>query len=144
MFLLTDGQVSSRQEVINLIKNTCTNSNQQKGSNIKVYAFGVGDGADKILVEDAAKAGKGKSYMVNDANKAQLKSMVIDALQHASEPYLQACTVEFTFGDSGSGALAGNSQSLETYLRKQTLGNVHVNNIVRAFMVLKEEEFMSD
>ena len=72
--------MSIREQVISLIQNTCSNANQQKGSNIKVYAFGVGDGADKILVEDAAKAGKGKSYMVNDANKGKLKSMVIDAL----------------------------------------------------------------
>ena len=42
-------------------------------------------------VEKSAKAGLGKSYFVSDANKSQLKSSVIDALQQASEPYLQAC-----------------------------------------------------
>ena len=91
IFLLTDGCVDNKPYVLQLIQQNCSKEYQSGCIPPRVYAFGVGNGADKDLVERAAKLGHGKSYLVTDANKSQLKSQVIDALQNASEPYLKSC-----------------------------------------------------
>jgi len=46
VFLLTDGCVSNRQGVINLIDGYC-----QKNVDTKVFTFGISDHCDKQLVE---------------------------------------------------------------------------------------------
>lgn len=88
--MLTDGQVDNRKNVIELIRNNCSHKSE-KNSSVRVFGFGVGDGVDRDLVEKSAQYGQGKSYFVSDSNKIELKSQVIDALQHASEPYLLGC-----------------------------------------------------
>lgn len=71
MFLLTDGSVSHPEKVI-----------QQAGAcadNVRVFSFGLGDGCDKSLVENSARAGRGTSTILMD-NDPSLNGLVIKAL----------------------------------------------------------------
>lgn len=77
VFLLTDGAVSNRHNVIDLIRD---NSDPKLQNNTKVFSFGVGSGADKTLVNESAEAGGGKSYFVQDSDESKLKIQVIRAL----------------------------------------------------------------
>ena len=65
---------------------------------MRVHTFGIGDDVDRELIEESAKSGEGVSYYVSESNKVELKSKVIDALQRASEPYLQGCTFTLNTG----------------------------------------------
>ena len=60
--------------------------------------FGIGDMSDVQLLEKSAKAGKGIAYVTNDMNMYDLRYMMIDALQRASEPSLQNCSLQFSQG----------------------------------------------
>ena len=79
IFLLTDGDVSNPNQVIEKAK---TNNN------IRTYTFGIGSGCNKDMVQRTAENGRGSCSLVDD-QAADLKSLVITALQHASEPSLQ-------------------------------------------------------
>jgi hypothetical protein len=68
----------------------------EQNDNTRVFTFGIGNGCNKNLVENSAKAGKGKHYFVMEWEMDQLKAKVIDSLQTASEPALTGC--EFSFG----------------------------------------------
>ena len=57
IFLLTDGEVSSPEEVINLART----------SECRVHSFGVGRDCSKYLVKEVAKAGRGSSSFILDA-----------------------------------------------------------------------------
>ena len=58
IFVLTDGQISDRQRVIELVKK-CKN-------NVHVSTFGIGSGFDIELVKGLATAGHGDCSMVKD------------------------------------------------------------------------------
>ena len=75
MFLLTDGQVNNKNEIVNLIASKCRNDDDTK-----VFSFGIGNDCSKDLVKKSAEAGKGKSYFTSTSNRDQLKDQVIDAL----------------------------------------------------------------
>jgi len=83
--------VNNSYDTINKIRSHCNNDKN------RVFAFGVGSGADRHLVDGCANAGKGKSYFVTENNLSALKGMVIDALLEAMpEPMLTGC--DFSFG----------------------------------------------
>jgi hypothetical protein len=86
IFLLTDGQVSNREMVI---EKSLTGKD-----NIRVHTFGIGSGCDVDMVEKVAKNGRGSCSLVKD-NDTNLKGLVIAALAHASEPSLQNCNLSF-------------------------------------------------
>lgn len=79
----------------------------------------------------SAESGQGKSYFVTDSNKGQLKSQVIDALQHSAEPFLQDCKFKMISGD---GAV----------IQEHTLGNLSRNKIVQSFFFIKMEDYSHD
>ena len=83
IFLLTDGQVSNKQEIINYCQLMCQNNDDTK-----VFTFGIGNGCDKDLVEKVAIAGKGTSSIIEDNNPKDLKAKVVNALRKASDPAL--------------------------------------------------------
>jgi len=60
--------------------------------------FGIGEMSDIQLLEKSAKVGKGMAYVANDINIFDLRYMMIDALQRASEPSLQNCSLQFSQG----------------------------------------------
>jgi hypothetical protein len=76
IFLLTDGSVSAPERVIEHIEKCCGEENDDT----RVFTFGIGQGCNKRLVKESAKAGKGKHYFVMENEMDQLKSKVIDSL----------------------------------------------------------------
>jgi len=86
IFMLTDGAVGSPEDVVQFI----TKSN----FNTRFHAFGIGDGASTYLINESAKAGLGKSYMVPDGDTS-LNSKVISALKYACKPAFTSINVDW-------------------------------------------------
>jgi hypothetical protein len=84
VFLLTDGEVDSPSIVVDLIKENRGNS--------RVHSFGIGNGVDRNLIIQSAKAGNGVSEFVASGENMQVK--VIDVLKSAMMPAL--CNWEIT------------------------------------------------
>ena len=85
IFILTDGDVFDRDECFNIIRN---NSNK-----FRIHSIGIGNGFDKILIEQCGKLGKGSSSFVKDMEN--LNSTVIDALNKGLRPYISSIKFEF-------------------------------------------------
>ncbi|XP_048773306.2 von Willebrand factor A domain-containing protein 5A-like isoform X2 [Ostrea edulis] len=66
VFLLTDGQVSSVSNIVQLVK-------EQK--NTRVFTFGIGDGCSTDLIRKVAKVSNGKATFVKDEDRLQSKVM---------------------------------------------------------------------
>ena len=96
VFLLTDGQVNNKYEIVNLVKQYCSQSNDD----CRVFTFGVGNDCDKSLVKEIAEAGHGSYNFAADANLNVLKTKVIDALAKAQDPALNNCTFDFGIKNS--------------------------------------------
>jgi uncharacterized protein with von Willebrand factor type A (vWA) domain len=67
IFVLTDGEVSNSQQVINLT--------QQNAHLARVFSFGIGSSVSRTLVEGIAKAGGGEAEFVVDNNKVYYLSI---------------------------------------------------------------------
>ena len=89
VFLLTDGDVDDPNAVIRqaLMHNDTA----------RVFSFGLGDGCDKHLVKEVAKAGRGTSTIVKD-NDPNLNGLIIRALATAMEPSMK--NAQYGFNDS--------------------------------------------
>ncbi len=81
IFLLTDGEVQNRNEVIAAAK---TGNDE-----IRIHTFGIGGACDKDMVEQMAKRGRGSVSLIDNPEK--LERNVIRALRVASEPSLKKC-----------------------------------------------------
>ena len=88
VFVLTDGEIGDRASVVQLVRNRCHNA--------RIHMFGIGDGADQKLVEEVAKGGKGRAFMIPD-NDPTLQAKIISALQTASIPAFTSVKVEWGF-----------------------------------------------
>lgn len=75
IFMLTDGQVSNKPAILQLIVDKCS-----KADDTKVFSFGMGTNCDRDLITQSAKDGKGKSYFVFNDDTVEMKEQVIDAL----------------------------------------------------------------
>ncbi|KAL4496552.1 hypothetical protein ABPG72_015913 [Tetrahymena utriculariae] len=76
IFLLTDGQVDSRQQVISLIK--------QNNKNSRIHSIGFGSEADKDLIKKSAISGKGFSKIVD--KNCDLSEAIINILSLCITP----------------------------------------------------------
>ncbi|KAL4477542.1 hypothetical protein ABPG74_002692 [Tetrahymena malaccensis] len=76
IFLLTDGEVDSPQQVVRLIKK---NSKYNR-----VHSIGFGSGADQYLIKESAIAGKGISKLVDQ--KCDLSEVIINMLSLCITP----------------------------------------------------------
>ena len=85
LFLLTDGEVSNAEAVINLIKT--------ESGRCRVHGFGIGDGVDEYLISKAAKAGKGHSYFIK--NNKDLGSKIINSLKQCMMPCLNTWAIDW-------------------------------------------------
>ena len=90
MFLLTDGQVSNKNDVIELIRNHCN-----KDDSTKVFSFGISSGCDQDLIKRTAAAGQGAESIVMDEDMPLLKEKVIESLRRAGVPAMQGCNFDF-------------------------------------------------
>jgi hypothetical protein len=75
--VLTDGQVSNRKEIVNMLKN-------HKGTQ-RIFSVGIGKDADRVLIESLAIATNGLSEMIHDSNS--LEDTVINMLNTVSKQY---------------------------------------------------------
>ena len=89
IFMLTDGMVDNKIEVIK----------RSKGTNMmKIHAFGIGDGCDKKLVEDVATNGRGSFSLISDDKSHLVGARIIKALEKAFEPSFQNCKLVLSHG----------------------------------------------
>ena len=91
VFLLTDGAISSPEEVVELIRN--------HNFSTRFHTFGVGSGASTFLVNETAKAGCGSSHIVQDGDPS-LKAKVIESLQKACAPAYSGIQVDWGVEES--------------------------------------------
>ena len=82
IFLLTDGQVGNRQDVINI---------SHASYSMRMHSFGIGDDCDQRLVNEVARMGRGSSSIVGDDRSHLVGSKIILALEKAFEPSLRNC-----------------------------------------------------
>ena len=87
IFVLTDGQVRNKEDIVNYCDKMCA-----KNDDTKVFTFGIGNGCDEDLVKRVAEAGRGSYSIVGDNNPKDLKAKVVNALRKASDPALQKCS----------------------------------------------------
>lgn len=69
--MLTDGEVSRPEEVIALVKSHCNYA--------RVHSIGFGNNADRYLIEESAKAGKGLSKIVDFSD--DLSEVIVSMLK---------------------------------------------------------------
>ena len=86
VFVLTDGDISDTQSVLNKIR--------EFNHHTRVHSFGIGSGASIFLVKEIAKEGKGSSTLVAD-NDPLLNAKVIKALKKASKPAFTNISVDW-------------------------------------------------
>lgn len=86
VFLLTDGAIKNSDQVILLI--------EKQNYNSRLHTFGIGSGASSYLVNESAKAGKGKSFLVPDQDPS-LSSKVIQTLKAACKPAFTSIKVDW-------------------------------------------------
>jgi hypothetical protein len=84
IFVLTDGQVSNREETIAFV--------ERHRGNSRLSALGVGQGADAELVAGIAAAGFGEADMISDGS---MREVVIKQLEKALEPALREPSISF-------------------------------------------------
>ena len=83
IFVLTDGQVANRDEVINYpLKDGC-----------RIHTLGIGPGCDQTLVRELAKTGRGSCSLIRDLNEGSLSAEVVQALGKAMHPSLKKCSL---------------------------------------------------
>ena len=85
IFILTDGQVHDRDEIVNLIT-----ANSDK---FRIHSLGIGLSFDRIFIERSGKLGKGSSFFVENIEK--ISSSVIDALIESLKPYILDIKIKF-------------------------------------------------
>ncbi|KAL4467833.1 hypothetical protein ABPG74_013168 [Tetrahymena malaccensis] len=85
IFLLTDGQVSSPDTVVQLIRN-----NSHKA---RVHCIGLGSGVDKELLRRCSESGRGANKQVDNAS--ELQEVVINVLENSFTPSFTKFQVEY-------------------------------------------------
>ena len=113
VFILTDGQVSDRDAVVNAAR---LHSEQ-----VRVFTFGLGSGCDEQLVRRTAQAGRGSCSLVRD-NSHDLNGLVVRALQNAMEPSMPNCLVEWSSENQNPAV----QKTLDEVFRDQSILQTHI------------------
>jgi uncharacterized protein YegL len=88
VFLLTDGQVSNTQQVIDLTK--------QNADSTRIFTFGLGSSVSRPLVEGIATAGGGQAEFV--VENAKIASHVSAQLARALQPAISGISIDWGQG----------------------------------------------
>lgn len=88
VFLISDGGVGGADRVFSIIKENVCNS--------RVHAFGIGNGAEKDIIMNVAKSGKGVHEFVEENETFQHK--VIAVLRKAMMPALSKWSIIWDTG----------------------------------------------
>eukprot|EP00727_Mastigamoeba_balamuthi_P001093 m51a1_g10981 hypothetical protein (824) ;mRNA; r:295828-299170 len=67
LFILTDGEVSNRDQCVDIVR--------KHASSTRVFTFGIGAGADSLLVHGIAQAGNGKCELIQESSSMSQKVM---------------------------------------------------------------------
>ena len=86
IFLMTDGEVTNTQEVIDLVRKNAANS--------RLFAFGLGESPSRSLVNGIAAAGNGKAEFIKQGD-GQLENAVGRQLSRALQPAVTGVVVKF-------------------------------------------------
>lgn len=90
IMLLTDGEVSNTQEVVDLVRSNA--------SLARVFSFGIGEGASTSLVKGIARAGRGRAEFV--PNDSQTTALVMKTLKLAMQATVTDLCLEWHLGGS--------------------------------------------
>ncbi len=85
MFLLTDGDVTNADQVINLVR--------ENNKNARTFSIGIGSGCSTYLVKETAKAGFGVHEIVHSND--QVIGKVISLLKASTTPCLVDFKIEY-------------------------------------------------
>ena len=85
IFLLTDGQVSDTERVLQMVGNNCKYS--------RVHSIGVGDGCSEELVAGCARKGKGSHVFIKDTEDPSEK--IIQLLADSLSPAITRVKLDF-------------------------------------------------
>ncbi len=83
--IATDGYVAVEKEVFDLIRENLNKAN--------FFAFGIGKGVDRYLIEGIARVGRGVPFIATDEKEAKLKAEKF--LEYIKSPVLTDIKVEF-------------------------------------------------
>lgn len=119
VFLLTDGQVSNTDSIVE-----CASKARDE---VRVHTFGIGDDCDKQLVKRTAIAGRG-SYSFVGNHDQNLEGVVVQALKKSVEASLKDCLMFW---------ITDKSQDMEE------LNEVFRNDMVTRYRILPKKDFES-
>jgi Ca-activated chloride channel family protein len=85
VILLTDGQVGNEQEVIQLA--------QRYRGRVRIFAFGIGRGADEYLIRGVARATDGAAEFIFPGERIELK--VMQQFHRIATPYAEQVQVDW-------------------------------------------------
>jgi len=105
IFVLTDGEISNTQEVINLVTDT-----HRTHPSWRIFTIGVGFSVDHNLVEGMARGGRGTCRIIKDDNS--IASTVVELLKHALQPALTNIRVDWETTKSSSSSFSSKLGSL--------------------------------
>jgi hypothetical protein len=88
VFVLTDGEIDDRDATVNMVGRLA------RINHSRVFAMGIGSGADKSLVEGLATAGGGYGDMIPD--NTPMQPVVIKQLGQALQPTLRCVKAVWT------------------------------------------------
>jgi hypothetical protein len=114
VFLLTDGQVSNTQQLVDLTRKHCVHT--------RLFTFGLGGSVDRHLVKTLASAGRGECEFVSGFStaeaKQELNAKVMRNLIRAMQPSLTDAKVNWNTVKGGStnflsGLFGGQSRMVQ-------------------------------
>lgn len=84
VLLLTDGQVSNNDEVIELTRQYVRGDKRSEKSSLRIFTLGIGNSVSHHLVNALARVGRGYSQYVGEMER--LENKVIQMLKNALQP----------------------------------------------------------
>jgi len=105
IIVLTDGEVSNTEEVIELVRQ----NHQERHPDWRLFTMGIGTGVSHSLVRGMARMGKGTVQMVG--SDQTLEPYVEAAWRQALQPALTNVTIDWGIGNSMSAASSPSTSS---------------------------------
>lgn len=99
IILITDGEVSNTEEVVNFMRN------ENVRSGCRCFTFGIGDGASRALMEGCAREGQGACEMIQECGKVEEK--VLRQLEKVMTPALSNVKLQWNLSDHAGVMSAG-------------------------------------
>jgi uncharacterized protein YegL len=89
IFLLTDGEVSNTDQVVQTVSNHCRKSNKKEFT--RVFTIGIGSAVSHALVEGIARVGRGTAEFIIEGERMEPK--VMKQLKNALQPALTEISI---------------------------------------------------